>query len=157
MHPLNSACIFGMVVALGACNASGRAPDPSAPGTQSGAVMADHAGHSAGGASAGKHNMSAMFGPDYMKGDVGHSTGTVVSVNLQDDYITIDHGEVHGIGMGPMTMGFEALGDADLAGLAPEDRVEFLVRMGETGSYGVFMICKMNAAGEGCLKDMMPK
>ncbi len=102
-----------------------------------------------------KPDMKALFGEGYKPGDVGHSTGTVRAVADDGYSMVIDHGQIHGIGMAPMTMSFDLMGDASAEGIAEGDTVEFLVRKGRDNSYRVFMICKMKSQNETCLADVM--
>ena len=117
----------------------------------------DHSGHTAMNevASTSKPDMKALFGEDYRPGDVGHSTGTVKGVADDGYSMVIDHGQIHGIGMAPMTMSFDLMGDASVDGIAEGDSVEFLVRKGRDNSYRVFMICKMKSENETCLASVM--
>lgn len=108
-----------------------------------------------GGKPKGGLDYKKMFGPDYKRGDVGHSFGTVVSVAPDADYITLDHGKIHGIGMGAMTMGFDVLKDADVTDLQKGTKVEFLVKKGLDGSYRVFSICDMAGQDKSCLDDTL--
>lgn len=118
----------------------------------------DHSGHdmsameSPPSGKKGGMDYKAMFGPDYKKGDVGHSTGTVISKAPEADYITIDHGKIHGMGMGAMTMGFDVPETVDLSDIEEGAEVEFLIKKGqEEGTFLVFALCDMDAEGPQCL------
>lgn len=125
----------------------------------------DHSGHdmtaaasgdkAAAGKPKGGLDYKKMFGPDYKRGDVGHSFGTVMSVAPGADYITLDHGKIHGIGMGAMTMGFDVLKEADVSGLEKGTKVEFLVKKGLDGTYRVFAICDMGGSDSSCLEGTL--
>ena len=96
-----------------------------------------------------KPNMTEMFGPDYKKGDIGHSTGYIQSINAEE--VTIEHATVHGTGIEAKTTNFEVLDSADLSELAENDHVEFLVRKGSDSVYRLLAICNMGATGDKCL------
>lgn len=98
-----------------------------------------------------KKDMKAMFGEDYKPGDIGHSFGEIVSIAPDGKYATIDHGEIHGINMGPMTMGFDALDSADLSAVSSGDNVEFVVKKGRDGSYRILSICALEPGQKKCL------
>ncbi len=92
---------------------------------------------------------------DMGDGTIGHGIGTIKSVGAQGDFLTIDHGPIDGIGMGAMTMGFDIMGDVDLAGFADGDQVAFMVKKGRDNSYRITAICNTGTDGEDCLKGMM--
>jgi len=57
--------------------------------------------------------------------------------------------------MGAMTMGFDIMGDVDLAGFADGDQVAFMVKKGRDNSYRITEICNTGTDGEDCLEGMM--
>ena len=113
----------------------------------------DHAGHES---APGKSiDMKLMFGEDYQPGDIGHAFGEIVALSTDGSFLTIDHGPIHGISMGAMTMEFFVLEEVDLSEIQAGDKVEFLVKKNDAGSYDVMAICDMGGAGEKCLNRVM--
>ncbi len=92
---------------------------------------------------------------DMGDGTMGHGAGIIKSVGAQGDFLTIDHGPIDGIGMGAMTMGFDIMGDVDLAGFVDGDQVAFMVKKGRDNSYRITEICNTGTDGEDCLEGMM--
>ena len=45
----------------------------------------------------GPKDYKAIFGPDYKKGDIGHSKGVVIEKAVANNAVTIKHGVIHGI------------------------------------------------------------
>ncbi|GGY48861.1 copper-binding protein [Parvularcula lutaonensis] len=88
-----------------------------------------------------------------MSGDMGHATGTVVSVG--DGRLGINHGPIEGVGMGAMTMEFGVMGAVDPSEFDAGDEVAFMVRRGRDGSYRITAICNMGDLGTDCLDGMM--
>ncbi|MEM7727987.1 MAG: copper-binding protein [Pseudomonadota bacterium] len=94
---------------------------------------------------------SEMTASDAPAGDTGSTTGTIRSLGPDGDYLTIDHEEIDGIGMGAMTMGFDIMSDVDLSGFEEDDRVAFTVKHGRDGSYRITQICKTQGDETDCL------
>ncbi|RIJ22482.1 hypothetical protein D1224_10840 [Henriciella barbarensis] len=88
---------------------------------------------------------------------IGRATGIVQSIDMNRNFVTIDHGPIDGVGMGAMTMGFRLMGGADLSRLAEGDDVAFKVKRGRDGSYRIMAICNMAIGGEDCLDAMMKR
>lgn len=75
--------------------------------------------------------------PDPQQGAGGHANhtgdpnavadGVVVALDRQGNRITINHGPLHNLGMGAMTMGFNVSDPALLQALKPGDKVKFHV------------------------------
>ena len=97
-----------------------------------------------------KPNMTEMFGPDYKKGDIGHSTGAIKSITLGRDLV-IEHAEIHGTGIEAAVTGFEVLDNADISELSENDHVEFFVKRGDDNVYRLLSICNMGAEKLKCL------
>lgn len=89
--------------------------------------------------------------PEQPVGDTGTTTGVIRSISENGDFLTIDHAEIEGVGMGAMTMGFEALSNVDLSGFGVGDRVAFSVKRGRDGSYRITAICETSGNDESCL------
>lgn len=136
---------FGLLFAVSACSHAGPAISESSPSSTSAELSNNNEEGKSG------HDMKAMFGPDYKKGDIGHSTGVVKSVDPETAYMVIDHGPVHGTSMGPMTMAFETSASIDVSKFSANDKVEFLVRLDEEGAYSIFAICDTVKDGPKCL------
>ena len=98
-----------------------------------------------------KPDMKAMFGPDYQKGDIGHSTGMVTSVDTDKGLITIDHGILHGTSIVAGASTFETLPSAKSAIVSAGDKIEFLVKKGSDGTYRLLKICAIAKDEAGCL------
>ena len=97
-----------------------------------------------------KPNMTEMFGPNYQKGDIDHSTGVVKSIALGSDLV-IEHGEIHGTVIGAAITSFEVLDNTDISELSEKDYVEFLVKRGDDNVYRLLSICNMGAEKLKCL------
>ena len=137
---LLTASIF--TLSLAACgNAEKAAPtEPAtsaAPAEMAASETMDHSGH------------------DMSDGTTGHGTGIIKSLGTEGDFLTIDHGPIEGIGMGPMTMGFDIMGDVDLSSFAEGDAVAFMVKKGRDNSYRITTICNTSTDGTDCLEGMM--
>lgn len=98
-----------------------------------------------------KPSMAEMFGPDYKKGDIGHSTGIIKSITVAGSLI-IEHAKMHGTKIDAQTTEFEVLDSADISELAESNRVEFVTKRGKDDVYRVFKICKLSAGKRKCLK-----
>ena len=103
------------------------------------------------GEAAPKPDMKAMFGPNYQKGDIGHSKGIVTAVDANTGRITIDHGTLHGTLIEAAVSPFETLPSAKNIILTPNDQVEFLVKKGNDSTYRLLKICVFTAPETGCL------
>ena len=90
-----------------------------------------------------------------MSGDTGHTTGVIISISEDGQQATIDHGDIEGVGMGAMTMGFGILSRVDLANYEAGDNVSFMVKKGRDGSYRIAAICNMDTEGADCLDAQM--
>lgn len=99
--------------------------------------------------------MQAIFGPDYKRGDIGHSIGHVQSVDKTKSFITINHGVIHGTHMGSMEQTLEHLEKVERVDFRAGEEVKFLVRKGRDDTYRIFMICSMDKEGPECLKSQM--
>jgi len=123
----------------------------------------DHSGHhdahhgAKGESSAPSKDMKALFGDDYQPGDIGHAFGEIVSIAPDGPFLTIDHGPIHGIGMGAMTMEFDVLSDVDVSGIDAGDKVEFLVKKSDAGTYDVMAICDLQSEEAKCLDRVLEK
>lgn len=141
MKPLTpiTASLFALVLA--ACGNAQDAQPASVDTAEMPMDMADHDGmdHS-------DHNMSD---------GMGHATGIIRSVGTQGDFVTIEHGPIEGVGMSAMTMGFDIMGDVDLADFKDGDEVAFMVKQGRDGSYRITAICNTVAQGADCLDRIM--
>ena len=99
---------------------------------------------------AAKPDMKAMFGPNYQKGDIGHSKGMVTDIN--SGIVTINHGVVHGTSMKAKVSVFEALPSAKDPRVSIGDQVEFLLKRGDDSKYRLLNICRLSANEASCLK-----
>ena len=99
-----------------------------------------------------KPDMKALFGPDYKKGDIGHSTGVVTAIDVSSDHITINHGTVHGTSLEAAVSRFERLPNTKSVTLTPNDKVEFLLKKGSDSQYRLLAICAIKAPETRCLK-----
>jgi Cu/Ag efflux protein CusF len=72
--------------------------------------------------------------------------GTIVSVDHEKRFITIDHGDIKGF-MAPMTMAFPAQSPALFTGIAPGDRVRFRLERSPQG-LAVIALTKQEPAEE---------
>ena len=97
-----------------------------------------------------KPNMTEMFGPDYKKGDIGHSTGIIELITTDGDLV-IDHAKIHGTSIEAATTGFEVLNSADISNLAGGDYVEFLIKKDHDDVYRLLSVCKMTTSSAKCL------
>lgn len=88
-------------------------------------------------------------------GSTGHTTGQILSISSDGQQVTIDHGEIEGIGMGAMTMGFTVMSDVDLTRFAARDKVAFWVKKGRDGSYRITAMCNTVSDGTDCLNGIM--
>ena len=79
------------------------------------------------------------------------TTGVIRSIGDNGDFLTIDHGEIEGVGMGAMTMGFDILTSVDLSDFDVGDYVAFSVKRGRDGSYRVTEICNTTEDDTSCL------
>lgn len=95
------------------------------------------------------HDMDEM--PAQTTGDTGVTTGVIRSIGENGDFLTIDHAEIEGVGMGAMTMGFAILSNVDLSGFQVGDRVAFSVKRGRDGSYRITAMCETQGSDIGCL------
>lgn len=93
----------------------------------------------------------AMFGPDYQKGDIGHSTGVIIDEGLATNVIVIEHGTIHGIESGADTTKFEILDEVDPSPMISGTNVEFLVKKGTDNIYRIFAICEVLEDEKSCL------
>ena len=98
-----------------------------------------------------KPDMKAMFGPNYQKGDIGHSKGIVTAVDTNAGPITIDHGVVHGTLIEAAVSTFEMLPSTKNISLTPNDQVEFLIKKDNDSTYRLLKICVFTAPETGCL------
>lgn len=131
-----------LALSLTACGGSqdpapAQANQPAASSEMPADGMMDHTEHDMGG------------------GNMGHATGIIKSVGSQSDFLTIDHSQIDGIGMGAMTMGFDIMDGVDLFGFTEGDEVAFMVKKGRDKSYRITAICNMGSAGADCLDSMM--
>ena len=99
----------------------------------------------------GPKDYKAIFGPDYKKGDIGHSKGVVIEKAAVNNVVTIKHGVIHGIDRGASTTEFESLETVDISPLSSGANVEFLVKKGPDDIYHLFKICEILEAGKSCL------
>lgn len=99
----------------------------------------------------GPKNYKAIFGPDYQKGDIGHSKGILIDKGNAAKTVVIEHGVIHGIERGAETTKFETLDTVDLSPLSSGVKVEFLVKKGPDTIYRLFAICEILEAGKSCL------
>ena len=99
----------------------------------------------------GPKDYKAIFGPDYKKGDIGHSKGVLIDANLAANEVVIKYGVIHGIERGADTATFERLDSADISTLYAGVEVEFLVKKGPDDIYRLFAICEILEAGQSCL------
>ena len=97
-----------------------------------------------------KPNMTELFGPDYKKGDIGHSFGTLKNLSTEGR-VVIEHSKIHGTEIEASTTEFEVLPGADLSELTESNRVEFLIKKGDDDGYRVLSICKVTAENSKCL------
>lgn len=88
-------------------------------------------------------------------GSTGHTTGQILSISSDGQQVTIDHGEIEGIGMGAMTMGFTVMSNIDLTHFSAKDKVAFWVKKGRDGSYRITAMCNTDSEGSDCLKTSM--
>ena len=88
-------------------------------------------------------------------GDIGHTTGVVVSISPDGSEATIDHKAINGVGMGAMTMEFTVMSSIDVSPYAADQNVSFMVKKGRDGSYRITAMCNTDAEGADCLKAMM--
>jgi Cu/Ag efflux protein CusF len=111
----------------------------------------DHSAHGDEAAAAMAHAASMDTMPSH-RGGIGEAVGTVRDVDAEAGYITISHGEFSGdISMGAMTMGFETMGDVNLANVAADAEVAFRVKQGRDGSYRIMEICPSSDGTASCL------
>ena len=135
----------------------------SACGGADGGSSHDHSGHHGAGENAKVESsdkskeMKALFGENYKRGDIGHAFGEIVSVAPDGPFLTIEHGPIHGIDMGAMTMEFDVLSDVELAGIDKGDKVEFLVKKSGAGTFDVMAICGLEDEEPKCLDRVMGK
>ena len=147
MKPLTLITASLFVLGLAAC---GGADEPAAPAASETDMPMDMAAHDA--MDPGDHDIGGE-----MDG-IGHATGVIRSVGSQGDFLTIEHGPFEGgIDMGAMTMGFDIMGDVDLAGFSDGDEVAFMVKQGRDGSYRIMAICDTGTDGADCLDGMMDR
>ena len=99
----------------------------------------------------GPKDYKAIFGPDYKKGDIGHSKGTITKLTSAANEVSIKHGVIHGIDRGAATTNFEVLDSANVSALSSGVNVEFLVKKGPDNIYRLFAICEILEAGKSCL------
>jgi len=83
-----------------------------------------------------------------MMGDIGHTTGVIISISPDGSEATIDHQEIEGVGMGAMTMGFGITSTVDLSAFEKDDNVGFMVKRGRDGSYRITAICNTDTDGK---------
>jgi len=88
-------------------------------------------------------------------GDIGQTTGTLVSVSPDGQSATIKHEAIDGVGMGAMTMGFEIASSVDLSAFAANDPVSFIVKRGSEGGYRITAICNTETDGADCLSALV--
>ena len=93
----------------------------------------------------------AMFGADYKRGDIGHSTGVVEITDNGASSITIAHGMIHGIDRQASTTTFPIPDNVALEDIDEGDRVEFLVKKEGDNTYSMFKICEIQESSEKCL------
>ena len=98
---------------------------------------------------ASKPDMKAMFGPNYQKGDIGHSKGLVTDIS--SSLITVDHSVVHGTLIKAAVSAFETLPSAKSGMISKGDQVEFLLKRGGDSQYRVLNICRLPANETSCL------
>lgn len=141
---------------MGACGGhdhSTQNESSTADSTSAGAdVATDHSGHNMSNSDAAE----SMDDKNGMAEGIGHATGAVRSVDGEDGFLTIQHGPFSGgIDMGAMTMGFDIMGDVDLAGFKEGDNIAFMVKQGLDDGLRVMQICNTDTNGADCLKDTM--
>ena len=146
-HTLLSAAIFS----LAACSSGTADSSTSSSPDQS------HSSHSQMDHSQMDHSQMdhSNAGDMKMTGDMGHTTGVIVSISEDGQQATIDHQEIAGVGMGAMTMGFGILSSVDLSDYKSGDNVSFMVKKGRDGSYRITAICNTDTDGADCLKAKM--
>ncbi|MGB3456709.1 MAG: copper-binding protein [Litorimonas sp.] len=130
-----------LLVSCGASDAPSTLQEPSSETH----VQMDHEGI------VGAMPVETKSNPEQPVGDSGTTTGIIRSISENGDFLTIDHAEIEGVGMGAMTMGFEALSNVDLSGFGVEDRVAFSVKRGRDGSYRITAICETSGNDKSCL------
>ncbi len=128
------------MLTVAACGGSGEATAPDSAATSSAPYdMADH----------------DMSGHGESMGDgVAHGEGRIVSVDLEERRIEIDHGPLNGADMDAMTMFFGTTRDVDLATLAAGDEIMFMVKQGRDGSWRVTHLCDQGAEMSDCMAEM---
>ena len=102
-------------------------------------------------ANKGSKDYKALFGPDYKKGDIGHSKGVLIEKAAVNNVVTIKHGVIHGIDRGASTTEFETLETVDISPISSGADVELLVKKGPDNIYRLFAICEILEAGKSCL------
>lgn len=97
-----------------------------------------------------KPDMTELFGPDYKKGDIGHSFGVIKAMTVAGNLV-VEHGKIHGTDIEATTTEFEVLDSADLSELIENSHVEFLVKKDHDDEYRVLSICKITTENSKCL------
>ena len=97
-----------------------------------------------------KPDMTELFGPDYKKGDIGHSFGVIKAMTVAGNLV-VEHGKIHGTDIEATTTEFEVLDSADLSELIENSHVEFLVKKDHDDEYRVLSICNITTENSKCL------
>ncbi len=133
---------------LAACGASDAPVTQDAANSES-ASKVETSSMTHGGSDHASHDMNEKSVQSV--GDTGMTTGVIRSIGDNGDFLTIDHGEIEGVGMGAMTMGFDILTSVDLSDFDVGDYVAFSVKRGRDGSYRVTEICNTTEDDTSCL------
>ena len=81
--------------------------------------------------------------------------GVVVEVDEPARRLRLDHDAMPAIGMGAMTMVFEAQRGVDVAEVSAGDEVHFVLDRGRDGTYRLAYLCEIGAPDhEACMADM---
>ena len=99
----------------------------------------------------GPKDYKALFGPNYKRGDIGHSTGVLIGQETAANLAVIEHGVIHGIDRSADTTKFEILDKTDISDISSGAKVEFLVKKGPDTIYRLFAICEILEDDESCL------
>lgn len=108
-------------------------------------------------------DMGGMDHGSMMRSDMsmGMGEGRVVELDEEGDRVRIEHDAIEGVGMGAMTMFFEAKRGVDLAAIEVGDEVHFMLDQGRDGTYRIGAICDIEGEGhEACMAsmhDLMPE
>ncbi len=80
--------------------------------------------------------------------------GIVNGVDLAGNRVLLEHEAMPKIGMGSMTMYFEATSDIDLARFVEGDAVQVEVKRGRDGSFRIMAMCLAAADAADCLPSI---